>query len=82
MTSTITVQYSDGLTSTYTYSTREQFFYDLAYYVCFGEEEKVISAIYEGENVYYCGWQPDMLFEFKNRKGEIVYSNHFPYWEH
>lgn len=89
MTSTITIQYCDDSTSTRIYNTNtradyEQFFYDLAEIYCFADcsDERVLSARYNDEDVYYCGWRPGMLYEFKNRKGEIVYSNRFPHWEH
>ena len=35
-----------------------------------------------GEPLFYSGWQPDMLFEFFDRYGTIVYSANFPQWDH
>lgn len=36
-----------------------------------------------GRLLSYVGWQPGMLFEFKDvESGEIVYSAEFPNWEH
>lgn len=34
------------------------------------------------EEYAYCGWQPDMLIEFVNSAGKVVYSHSFPQWEH
>lgn len=37
----------------------------------------------DGQELEYVGWQPGMLFEFRNiATGEIVYSNEFPNWDH
>jgi hypothetical protein len=37
----------------------------------------------DGHELGYLGWQPDMLFEFKDyTTGEIVYSASFECWDH
>lgn len=44
---------------------------------------EVDEIVCRGRLLSYVGWQPDMLFEFKDvETGEIVYSAHFPNWEH
>lgn len=36
----------------------------------------------DGRELYYVGWQPDMLFEFESEDGGIVYSANHMQWEH
>lgn len=36
----------------------------------------------DGEAIFYKGWQPDMLFEFYDCNGTIIYSANFPQWDH
>lgn len=36
----------------------------------------------DGEALYYKGWQPNMLFEFIDCNGTIIYSANFPQWDH
>ena len=36
----------------------------------------------DGEAIFYKGWQPNMLFEFYDCNGTIVYTANFPQWEH
>ena len=35
-----------------------------------------------GEELRYVGWQPGMLYEYINSKGEVVWSGFFPEWDH
>lgn len=44
---------------------------------------EVDEIVCGGRLLSYVGWQPGMLFEFKDvETGEIVYSAEFPSWEH
>lgn len=43
---------------------------------------EIERIVFNNEEYEYAGWQPDMLFEFKNRNGSIVWSRYFPNWEH
>lgn len=36
----------------------------------------------DGVALYYCGWQPNMLYEFVTKEGELVYSAEHLQWEH
>ena len=36
----------------------------------------------DGRELYYVGWQPDMLFEFESEDGGIVYSANHMQWDH
>jgi hypothetical protein len=43
---------------------------------------EVVGVMCDGEALYYKGWQPNMLFEFYDCNGTIVYSANFPQWDH
>jgi hypothetical protein len=41
------------------------------------------SILCDGKELEYIGWQPGMLFEFRDKETrEIVYSANFPQWDH
>ena len=53
--------------------------------ICFGDcsDEIVEAIVVQGWKVEYVGWQPNMLFEFRDQvTGEIIWSEYFPKWEH
>ena len=42
-----------------------------------------IKGIYwNDKKLHYAGWQPDMLYEFKDESGEVVWRNWYPSWDH
>ena len=44
---------------------------------------RIDEIMCDGEELHYVGWQPGMLFEFKDLvTGEIVYSASFECWDH
>lgn len=44
---------------------------------------RIEEIMCDGHELGYIGWQPGMLFEFKDyTTGEIVYSAEFPQWDH
>lgn len=58
---------------------------DAAEMICFSDySDKIVEAIViQGYKIDYVGWQPGMLFEFRDREnGEIIWSERFPQWEH
>ena len=59
-------------------------FAELAHTLAFSDcsDEKVILIIYEGKEIHYVGWQPDMLYEFADEAGNTIWSNSFPQWNH
>ena len=61
-----------------------QWFAELARTLAFSDcsDEEVILIIYEGKEIHYVGWQPDMLYEFADEAGNIIWSNSFPQWDH
>ena len=40
------------------------------------------EIVCDGEAIFYKGWQPNMLFEFYDCNGTIVYSANHMQWEH
>lgn len=47
------------------------------------DTHKIEEIVCNGHELHYLGWQPGMLFEFKDlTTGEIVYSAEFPQWDH
>ena len=40
------------------------------------------EIVCDGEAIFYKGWQPNMLFEFYDCNGTIIYTANFPQWEH
>ena len=53
--------------------------------ICFGDcsDEIVEAIVIQGWKVDYVGWQPNMLFEFRDQEtGEIIWSHNFPNWDH
>ena len=61
-----------------------QWFAELAHTLAFSDcsDEEVVLIIYEGKEIHYVGWQPDMLYEFADEAGNILWSNSFPQWDH
>lgn len=59
-------------------------FAELAHTLAFSDcsDEEVILIIYEGKELHYVGWQPNMLYEFADEAGNIIWSNSFPQWDH
>ena len=58
---------------------------EAAQMICFADcsDEIVESIVVQGWKIEYVGWQPNMLFEFRNQEtGEIIWSESFPQWEH
>ena len=62
----------------------DSWFTELAHTIAFSDcsGEEVILIIYEGKEIPYIGWQPNMLYEFTDEAGNIIWSNSFPQWDH
>lgn len=62
----------------------DAWFTELAHALAFSDcsDEEVILIIYEGKEIHYVGWQPDMLYTFADEAGNIIWSNSFPQWDH
>lgn len=49
----------------------------------YDDEYSIKEIKYNGKLLEYVGWQPCMLFEFREvETGTLVYSQAFPHWEH
>ena len=47
------------------------------------DTHRIEEIMCDGHELGYLGWQPGMLFEFKDyTTGAIVYSAEFPQWDH
>lgn len=58
---------------------------DAAEMICFSDcsDEIVEAIVIQGYKVDYVGWQPGMLYEFRDQmSGEIIWSERFPQWDH
>ena len=52
--------------------------------ICFSDcsDEEILSIRSGDHNIEYVGWQPNMLYEFVDEAGNIIFSRSFPNWEH
>lgn len=52
--------------------------------ICFSDCSGVRNVkIHCGDQTYhYTGWQPGMVYEFADDKGNIVWTGYFPQWDH
>ena len=58
---------------------------DAAEMICFSDcsDEIVEAIVIQGWKIEYVGWQPGMLYEFRDQEsGEIIWSERFPNWDH
>ena len=60
------------------------FFRKLAHTICFADcsDEQVIFISYEGKELHYTGWKPNMLMEFADAEGNVIWAEEFPEWDH
>lgn len=52
--------------------------------ICFSDcaDEEILSIRSGAHNIEYVGWQPNMVYEFVDETGNIIFSRSFPNWEH
>lgn len=43
--------------------------------------ENVLEITHKGKRYFYCGWEPDSRYSFKDESGKVVWSVRFPQWE-
>ena len=62
----------------------DHWFVQLAKTLAFDDcsDERVIYIMYKGKELHYTGWQPDMTYEFADKKGNTIWSASFPEWDH
>lgn len=76
----------DGEVTIRTYINKDVMMRDVSRIYCFSDcydDTEVLSIIYNGREVYYTGWQPGMVFEYKfvATKDE-AWSGCYPNWDH
>ena len=59
-------------------------FHEAAWLRAYADLYDISSVIvhHNGHRYYYAGWQPDMLIEFVNEIGVVVWSGRYPEWDH
>ena len=62
----------------------DQWFTQLAKILAFDDcsGERVLYIMYKGKELHYTGWKPGMLYEFADKKGNVIWSASFPEWDH
>ena len=78
-------EYDDGEKYITFFDSKDELFYELAKIYAFDDLDtgmKVTKIVYEGMRCHYIGWQPDMVIEFANENGDIIYGGEFPQWDH
>ena len=62
----------------------DKFFYEVSKRIAFDDctEEAVVKIYYRGKEVIYAGWQPGMIFEYKDLDGNTIWVGDFPHWDH
>jgi len=78
-------EYDDGERYITFFDTKDELFYELAKLYAFNDLDtgmEVTKIVCEGKPCYYTGWQPDMVIEFANENGDIIYGGQFPEWDH
>ena len=78
-------KFDDGEKYITFFDTKDELFYELASIYAFNDLDigmRVTKIVYEGMQCHYIGWQPDMVIEFANENGDIIYGGQFPEWDH
>ena len=78
---------NDGAVYVKGYSTddsKDRFFTDVSKVLAFDDcsGDRVLEIIWHGKPVYYAGWQPGMVYEFRNANHEPIWTGSFPEWDH
>lgn len=78
---------NDGIVTVEGYrsdDSKDRFFTDVSQTLCFNDcsGDKVLDIVWHGEQVRYAGWQPGMIYEFRNTNHETIWTGSFPRWNH
>lgn len=62
----------------------DKFFYKVSKIIAFSDcaDERILGIFYNGIEVNYAGWQPNMRYEYKDANGLTVWVGDFPEWDH
>ena len=60
------------------------FFIQVSKAIAFDDCTDIIieKIVFRGKEVHYAGWQPGMMYEYKDAAGNIVWARAFPEWDH
>lgn len=62
-----------------------EFYTKVAKAIAFSDlsDTSIFEIVYNGHKKRYVGWQPNMLYEFKDEEtGRLEWSQYFPEWDH
>ena len=64
--------------------TENQFFTRVSKRIAFDDLDDITiqKIFYKGKEVEYVGWRPNMVFEYKDLDGNVVWSGKFEHWDH
>ena len=62
----------------------DKFFYKVSKVIAFSDcsDERILGIFYNGIEVHYAGWKPNMRYEFKDNNGLTIWVGDFPEWDH
>lgn len=62
----------------------DEFFTEISQRIAFADcsNEEILNIIWQGKEVEYAGWQPNMSFEYQDLDGKTVWSGDFPNCNH
>ena len=75
----------DDETTFTTFTSLDQMCHELSKFYAFRDLDdslEIIDIYWNGKPIHYAGWQPDMVYEFCNQAGEVIWRNEYPNWEH
>lgn len=62
----------------------DTFFTSASKIICFSDcsDERIDRMVFHGQEVFYDGWQPGMVFSFHDNTGKNIWQGQFSEWEH
>lgn len=74
----------DIYTKTFEHIDIDKFFTEVSNVIAFDDctNYTVTYISFDGKEVYYVGWQPKMVYEYKDLDGNTVWLGNFPEWDH
>ena len=82
----VVIRDSEGIIKIITYEEANEnaFFCTVSKHIAFSDcsGEDIMSIYFEGKEIKYVGWQPNMIFEYKDLDGNTVWEGQFEQWDH
>ena len=62
----------------------DRFFTDLSKIICFSDctNDVAYMIVWHGEETWYDGWKPGMVYRYVGPEGRVVWEGRFPEWDH